>query len=187
MTFTYNRDIPDAPNNPSNDQPLMKTNTNSTDDLIAVNHYSFNVANGGKHKKVAMPVTAAPGSSAGEIVLFGGQLSGLESALFYQRDGGAAIQVTGINPSNSANGYTVLIGSLLMQWGNFNPNVSINVSFPISFSATPYSIQLTGVAANNSTFRAGISSGSVSSSGFTFEGTVNANWNPIYYIAIGPK
>lgn len=47
--FTYNRDIPDAPNNPSNDQPKMKTNTNSTDDLIAVDHVSFNDTPGGTH------------------------------------------------------------------------------------------------------------------------------------------
>jgi hypothetical protein len=47
--FVYNRDIPDAPNNPSDDQPDMKDNTNSTDDLIDEDHYSFNDNNGGLH------------------------------------------------------------------------------------------------------------------------------------------
>lgn len=47
----YNRDIPDTPNNPSVDQPKMKTNTNSIDDIIAVDHISFNATNGGTHKQ----------------------------------------------------------------------------------------------------------------------------------------
>lgn len=57
---TYNRDIPDAPNNPSNDQPKMKVNTNAIDDLLAVDHVSFNTANGGFHKRVTFNNTTAP-------------------------------------------------------------------------------------------------------------------------------
>lgn len=45
----YNRDIPDAPNNPSVDQPKMKTNTNAVDTILAVDHISFNATNGGTH------------------------------------------------------------------------------------------------------------------------------------------
>lgn len=41
MTISYNRDIPDGPNNPSNDQPKMKTNTNSIDDWTAIDHIKF--------------------------------------------------------------------------------------------------------------------------------------------------
>lgn len=65
--FTYNRDIPDSPNNPSNDQPPMKINTNSTDDLINEDHYSFNDSNGGLHKqariitRLAIPSSLASG------------------------------------------------------------------------------------------------------------------------------
>src|ERR1017187_2807970 len=49
MTITYNRNIPDGPNNPSTDQPNMKTNTNSIDDIIAVDHQSFSGQNAGYH------------------------------------------------------------------------------------------------------------------------------------------
>src|SRR6188508_1037394 len=48
--FNYNRNIPFATNSPAADQPNMLTNTNSTDDLIAVDHNSFNVPDGGYHK-----------------------------------------------------------------------------------------------------------------------------------------
>lgn len=52
MTFTFNNAIPAAPNNPSVDQPDMLTNNISTDSILAVDHISFNTANGGTHKYV---------------------------------------------------------------------------------------------------------------------------------------
>lgn len=61
--YTYKRDIPDGPNNPSVDQPNMKINTNSIDSIIAEDHYSFGVNDGGLHKQVRMPILLAqPGS-----------------------------------------------------------------------------------------------------------------------------
>jgi len=63
MSISYNNGIPDAPNNPSNDQPLMKQNTDSIDQLIAIDHVSFNSSNGGFHKKVSLnnvATTSAP-------------------------------------------------------------------------------------------------------------------------------
>lgn len=49
MSFTYTRDIPFSTHNPSNDQPNMLINNNSIDDLIAVDHVTFNSADSGKH------------------------------------------------------------------------------------------------------------------------------------------
>lgn len=56
----YNRDIPDAPNNPSVDQPKMKENFNSIDTLLAVDHVSFNANNGGFHKQIDFALKATP-------------------------------------------------------------------------------------------------------------------------------
>ena len=53
-TFNYNRNIPNAPNNPSSDQPLMQINTNSIEDLLDVDHFSFGETNGGTHKQVQL-------------------------------------------------------------------------------------------------------------------------------------
>ncbi len=58
--FSYNRDIPDGPNNPSVDQPKMKINTNSTDDLIDVDHFSFDESNGGYHRQVTVATKNTP-------------------------------------------------------------------------------------------------------------------------------
>lgn len=52
--FDYERDIPFEDNNPSVDQPDMKINTNSIMDLLAVDHITFNLQNGGAHTKVQL-------------------------------------------------------------------------------------------------------------------------------------
>jgi hypothetical protein len=64
--FTYNTDIPDAPNDPSNDQPKMKTNTNNIDGIWAVDHVSFNTDDGGTHLQVSLSSKNVPGVQSGE-------------------------------------------------------------------------------------------------------------------------
>jgi len=59
----YNRDIPDAPNNPSVDQPKMKENTNSVYDIIDIDHITFEANNGGTHKQ-----TSFEGFSSGNVI-----------------------------------------------------------------------------------------------------------------------
>ena len=61
MSFTYNLNIPFAPNNPSADQPLMETNTNSINNLLAVDHVSFNTLGGGQHLQVTFNSENVPG------------------------------------------------------------------------------------------------------------------------------
>lgn len=67
--YTYVRDIPDAPHNPSVDQPDMKINTNSIDDLIEEDHYSFNDPNNfsGYHKDIHQPAQAADPAAIANI------------------------------------------------------------------------------------------------------------------------
>lgn len=61
----YNRDIPFSTNNPSTDQPNMQTNTNSVDDILQVDHVSFNATNGGTHKQVTYSSENVPSSPGG--------------------------------------------------------------------------------------------------------------------------
>ncbi len=58
--FTYIRDIPATPNDPSVDQPKMQINNNSIDDILEVDHVSFETANGGTHKKVTYIAKVTP-------------------------------------------------------------------------------------------------------------------------------
>ncbi len=62
----YNLGIPDGPNNPSNDQPKMKTNTDAIQTLISVDHVGFNTNGtapngvGGHHLQVSFDGKNAP-------------------------------------------------------------------------------------------------------------------------------
>lgn len=80
MTISYNRDIPDGPNNPSNDQPKMKTNTNSIDDWTAIDHVRFSNSPAGNHLQMHLPFYATPtvvnGTATQGSVMYGGTITG---------------------------------------------------------------------------------------------------------------
>lgn len=202
MSFPIDTTIPNAPNDPADDQPKIKDNFANINSLFNVNHYLPGSVNNGKHEKVEMPTagTKPPsGLVASEATLYGKSANGASQVFFTPDTTNDEYQLTraitasfakfstntALASANGNGGWTFLPGGMLLQYGSFNPNTSINVSFPISFTGTPYSVQLTGSADNNSTFRAAVSTGSLSSSGFTFEGSVSSHWNPIYFVAIG--
>ncbi len=64
----YNLDIPDGPNNPSNDQPKMKINTNAVQQILEVDHVGFNTNGsapngvGGHHLQVSFDGKNVPGA-----------------------------------------------------------------------------------------------------------------------------
>ena len=60
MSVPYELNIPDGPNNPSQDQPKMKINTNAVNTILATDHVSFNTASGGTHKQVTLSSKNVP-------------------------------------------------------------------------------------------------------------------------------
>lgn len=131
-TFPYNSDIPNSPNNPSVDQPKMKTNTNSIDDLLNVDHYSFEQSNlDGFHKQVHMISQAAPGLAGADSVLYSG-LFASNSWPGWQNALGTQILTTTM-PSSTLNGIAGLPGGTIFQWGQvLVPGVSGTVLFSIA-------------------------------------------------------
>lgn len=115
MTFNYNRDIPDGPHNPSSDVTPMKINTNAIDDLLAVDHVSFNLANGGIHKQVNMANESSPTRLA-DLVLYA-RLAGGVSSLWAKNATNDLPLFTG-PASGAANGYTSIYGGMIVQWGS---------------------------------------------------------------------
>lgn len=76
MSFqNYYVNTPAAANNPSNDQPLMETNTNSASQLWLQDHYGFKDNLGGQHKQV----TFSKGSVGDNVP---GAQSGVNSVVF---------------------------------------------------------------------------------------------------------
>lgn len=141
-SFIYNRNIPDGPNDPSNDQPDMKENTNSIDDWTKVtqDHYGFNVPFGGYHRYIHQPPQTTPGNISGIGQTYT-KTVGSDVQLFYESGTGVETQLTGPNSASATtNGYTWLPGGILLQWGqNNNPIASsgstnlvqnFNIPFP---------------------------------------------------------
>ncbi len=110
--FTYERDIPDAPNNPSADQPDMKINTNSIDSLIGVDHYSFNQNLGGLHKqsvyqeRTPIPSTI-PTTAVDQGAVYTKESNGTTNLFFRAESNGQEIQLTNAQSIGSP-----LIGAL---------------------------------------------------------------------------
>src|SRR5580693_942669 len=88
-TFPYNANIPNAPDNPSYDQPLMQQNSQSINSIWSVDHVTFDGLAG----------SGAPGSSAGQHlqVTFNGK----------NVPGGAPIDPVSILYTNSGTASTI--------------------------------------------------------------------------------
>lgn len=207
-TFTYTRDIPDGPHNPSADQQPMKVNTNSIDDLLDENHYSFGIAEGGKHLYIQMPEdvnpsTFIPGSSTGlhEILLY----NGLEATKYnlYFIAPNKTIPANGIqltrneSPTNTGSifaggsGYSWLPGGFIIQWGTIIPSPPLlriangePVLFPFTF-ANVFSITISPQSNSTDDKTINITTGSVSVGGFTVITSGSSSFQSLSWMAIG--
>lgn len=148
--FAYTDNIPASQNNPSVDQPKMKVNTKSIQDIIGEDHITFKANNGGFHKKsryvntVGFPtgLLAGIGTTYTKLAISTG--ASLESDLFYIPDTGDPAPgptrdyqltrtITGSYPlfakstqnyntvgNQYFGGWTFLPGGMLMQYGFLN-------------------------------------------------------------------
>jgi len=114
--FIYENNIPAASHNPSADQPIMQTNTNSINSIIGVDHFSFNTANGGYHKQVSLVNEATPALPSGVGCML---LSGSNNLIFANAQIPTGVFLTQSNapPVVAIKGSTFLPGAIVMQWG----------------------------------------------------------------------
>lgn len=97
--FVYTTNIPFASHNPSADQPIMQVNTNSIDEILAVDHYSFNTGNGGYHKTIRQVFVASdPVAIPGLGQYYSKVLNGIVNP-FYLSPGGVKYNI--VNKSNN--------------------------------------------------------------------------------------
>lgn len=141
----YNRNIPFATNNPSEDQPRMQENTNSLEDLIQIDHVGFGETQGGYHKDIRQPFRVGDPAA----VLNVGQVyvknvtenSATDTQLFFRTGNGGVSQLTG--SSNAVNGFQHL-GGVIIQWGRQAvPTPGGTVTYQIPFPTSVLNIQLT--------------------------------------------
>ena len=138
MSFTYNLNIPAANNNPSADQPNMRTNTNSINSILNVDHFTFSAGNAGRHKQVTLTNEAAPGFTGGNGALYANLDTG-NSWPFWQNALGS-FRIMGPQVA-SPTGYTWL-GGILFQWGQITSTSSSFVAqaYPIPFPTATFTI-----------------------------------------------
>jgi hypothetical protein len=197
MSFPYNPNVPNPPDNPSADVGDMHTNANSISTIMAVDHFGFNNNNGGKHQQVTMPSRgSAPATIAGSADLYVNTDSAGQQALWFVRDGFplSNVQLTTskiLAPTVAANGCTFLPGGLLFQWGsltiNANPALT-TILFPVAFPNAVYSIQTTRQQTSTGSTTAQeifIETGSVALIGFQVATSSSAANNVCYWMAIG--
>lgn len=141
--FTFTSNVPDGPNDPSEDQPIMEVNNNSIEDIWDVDHVGFNLNQGGTHNVVRLnQQTVNPTLIATQGVLFQKIVSG-NTELFYKY--GSAPQNTFQVTNNGAVAADIGVSSLLgpeaaplrIQWG-FIGSLSATTSGSVVF-ASPFS------------------------------------------------
>jgi len=199
MSFlTYTQGIPNTPNNPSNDQPIMKVNNDSNFAIWPIDHYGFNDNNGGKHKYIRIPTNAAPASTGLQEILLLNAAGGTGPGGFQlhylgpnKLVPGNLVQLTrNEKPVNSGQGFSWLPGGLLIQWGIVNnPGFTGNVVFPTPFTAPtpPYSIVMTMITATVTATPIVVIKQTVPPTNVSFTYTCNDNTasNSFYWMAIG--
>lgn len=114
-SFPYITGIPAGPDNPSQDQPNMQTNTNSINSIIGVDHYTFQSSTNsdGWHKQSTYPfLTVAPTTTNVQGAVYTKDVGGGQIELFYRHpSNGSEIQIT--NSTGLFNVPTILSGTFL--------------------------------------------------------------------------
>lgn len=187
--FEYYPTIPNAPNDPSDDQPLMQINSGSISDIINVDHITFNTNGGGIHKQVTLKNEAAPGLGDGDSVIYA-NLQGGQSWPFFQ-NGLGSFQMLGpfsslITPTVTATtGYTYLPGGIIIQFGQAALAASGTIIFPLVFPNKAISAVFTPTKGAD-TREISIENNSLTTSQFQYNvnGGISAA-NQIFWVAIG--
>jgi|SRR5665213_1523331 len=210
MSFIATINLPDGPNNPSDDQPKMEINNNSFIGWANVDHYGYNVNNGGKHQLVSIPLDrlTSPGTGALEWKYYTKPNLALTSIeTFWQRPAkgvnGPDIQMTvnvpdGLAGSNApygtpltgftqTGGVTFLPGGLVMQYGKLSAT-SVGgfgkIQFPFTWAIGAFSITVTAFS-NSPGDDANVNSGFPPTLTEFFYDTSGGTVPGIYWMAIG--
>ncbi len=144
MPIPYNNNIPDAPNDPSADQPKMRTNTNSTDAIIAIDHYTFADAPAGQHKQVVLAGKNAQGAQtdpSSAVYSASGTASSVSNLIYRNQNG--------VFPLNCVRAWGLVTGGV-------GPAVvasqSVNVSAVARSAVGKYTVTLTANAVSTANF-----------------------------------
>lgn len=180
--------------------------------VMDVNHYPFDnvTANKGKHKFVAMPKLAAAPATAAQDGTFYVKLDASSNAQFYYISDATTdeYQMTrtipasftsfganaayGVAPPSTVivGGWTFLPGGMLLQYGKFtgtgpfNTPASGTIPFPVNFTGTPFTVQMTVVKDGGDGIANVSRTTAPTNTGFTYA-LDGSNYGGVYWWAIG--
>lgn len=142
MTFSYNANLPNPPDDPADDVSGMQVNAMSINSLVAVDHVGFNLAGGGRHNQVtfnsnnvpvAFPVT--PPVMFTDLPTNHGGTPTTPEYFFYS---GTAAQ-SSAQYVLAGSGSALLAGGIIMKWGTFTLNNTLGLVVPFA-SAFPNNV-----------------------------------------------
>lgn len=177
--------IPDAPDDPGDDQPLMQTNAASDNSISNVDHIGYNAANGGLHRQVNMFNQASP-IRYGDTLLYSNISAGFSN--LWLKNSNQDVPLTTFGSLATTQGYTSLFGGLLIQWGigtttGNNTTIPFNTSFTTNgVASNAFVVVCTPQGSTSGLFNAS----AYTSTNFNFNKAGSANFS-FSWIAIGQK
>lgn len=201
LTLSYNTNVPNGPDDPADDQPFMLTNTQSINTWTNVDHIGYNVINAGIHKQVTMRNQAAPGLGDGQGVLYANLVNGQSWPFWQNADAGSPFALMSFAPLLATNGYIILPGSVLIQWGSNSATssgsfASGSASGTVTFASSniPFSVACYNVltipfyttAAPNGVGTVNVDTATLSNTIFNWKFNSNSgSYTGFYWLAIG--
>lgn len=194
--MSYNPDIPQANDDPSQSQGQILSNFQSLNTYLSVNHVALNDGDEGKHAFVQFPEQSSdPSTAANEGTLYSKEydvdgMGTLVSTLFYRNESDGAVTTFGGPSSLAIPGYAYLPGGILMQWNRVGASSGSTVTFPIPFGSAAFYVNFapTGTSGTNRIFTR--LSGNPTATFFSpiiLNSSGSGITETIYYLAIGPS
>ena len=192
--MSYNADIPQANDDPSQSQGQLLSNFQTLNTFLSVNHVALNDGDQGKHKFVQFPEQSSdPATAANEGALYAKEydvdgMGSLETTLFFRNESSGTVTTFGGPSSLALPGYTYLPGGILIQWNRVSASSGSNVPFPIAFGSAAFYVNFapTGTSGTNRIFTR--LSGNPTATTFSpiiLNSSGSGITETIYYVAIG--
>ena len=129
--MSYNANIPQASDDPSQSQGQLLDNFQAINTFTAVNHVALNDSNQGKHKFMQMPEqSSAPTTTSNEGAIYTQEssLTGNTECVFRRESNGLQIEFTGF--LGAANGWSRFPSGILLKWGQSSSTGTGTTNFP---------------------------------------------------------
>lgn len=183
--FTYNDGVPATNNNPTDDQPEMLLNTIAIQDLIDVDHITFNENDGGTHRQVTFAANeSAPGTPGTTVAVAyvnsNAGISGTLSSLFFQ-NATQNLGLTNLTLTTSGSNYGITTPwGLIINFGDVaTSQAGALVTFAIPMNNAQYSMMVTP---NSNTFSLTAQAGNLTATTVTVRASAAVT---CWYLAIG--